>query len=92
MTIATLDEVEHQASRGFPHLRFAPRIESLFRRGFAENRVRLAPIWGLVGTLIYDLVYFGDRTMMADVFTELIVVRFLVFTPFVVGCVLAVRH
>lgn len=92
MGVVTLDQVERQIARGFHLLRFSPDIETAFRKGYAAERVRLAAIWGVVGTLIYDLVYFGDRTMMADVFTELVIVRFLVFTPFVVGCILAVRR
>lgn len=92
MGVVTLDQVERQIARGFRLLRFAPDIEVAFRKDYAAERVRLAAIWGVIGTLIYDLVYFGDRTMMADVFTELVVVRFLVFTPFVIGCILAVRR
>lgn len=92
MGVVTLDQVERQIARGFRFLRFAPDIEAAFRKDYAAERVRLAAIWGVIGTLIYDLVYFGDRTMMADVFTELVIVRFLVFTPFVIGCILAVRR
>jgi diguanylate cyclase (GGDEF)-like protein len=92
MGVVTLDQVERQIARGFRLLRFAPAIEAAFRKDYAAERVRLAAIWGVIGTLIYDLVYFGDRTMMADVFTELVIVRFLVFTPFVIGCILAVRR
>jgi hypothetical protein len=92
MGVVTLDQVERQIARGFRLLRFAPDIEAAFRKDYAAERVRLAAIWGVVGTLIYDLVYFGDRTMMADVFSELVVLRFLVFTPFVIGCILAVRR
>ncbi len=92
MGIVTLDQVERQITRGFRLLRFAPDIEAMFRKDYAAERVRLAAIWGVIGTLIYDLVYFGDRTMMADVFSELVIVRFLVFTPFVLGCILAVRR
>lgn len=92
MGVVTLDQVERQIARGFRLLRFAPDIEAAFRKDYAAERVRLAAIWGVVGTLIYDLVYFGDRTMMADVFSELVVLRFLVFTPFVIGCILAVHR
>ncbi|WP_246200338.1 GGDEF domain-containing protein [Shinella kummerowiae] len=92
MGVVTLDQVERQIARGFRLLRFAPDIEAAFRKDYAAERVRLAAIWGVIGTLIYDLVYFGDRTMMVDVFTELVIVRFLVFTPFVIGCILAVRR
>jgi diguanylate cyclase (GGDEF)-like protein len=54
--------------------------------------VRLAAIWGVIGIFIYDLVYFGDHNMLPDVFTGLFTVRFLVFTPFVIACILAVRR
>jgi diguanylate cyclase (GGDEF)-like protein len=92
MGVVTLDQVERQIARGFRFLRFSPDIEAAFRKDYVAERVRLAAIWGVIGTLIYDLVYFGDRTMMADVFTELVFARFLVFTPFVIACVLTVRR
>lgn len=92
MTVVTLDQVERQRARGFRFLRFSPEIEACFRKEYAAERVRLAVIWGIVGTLIYDLVYFGDRTMMADVFSDLVTARFFIFTPFVIACILAVRR
>ena len=92
MVATTLDDVERQISSGFRFLRFSTPIEAQFSQAYAADRVGLAVIWGVIGTLIYDLVYFGDRTMMADVYEQLIVVRFLIFTPFVVACVLAVRR
>ncbi|WP_439615471.1 GGDEF domain-containing protein [Shinella sp.] len=92
MGVVTLDQVERQIARGFRFLRFSPDIEAAFRRDYVAERVRLAVIWGVIGTLIYDLVYFGDRTMMADVFTALVFARFLVFTPFVIACILTVRR
>ncbi|MCR6497467.1 diguanylate cyclase [Shinella sp. CPCC 101442] len=92
MTVVTLDQVERQRARGFRFLRFSPEIEAYFRKDYAAERVRLAVIWGIIGTLIYDLVYFGDRTMMADVFSGLVTVRFFIFTPFVIACILAVRR
>lgn len=92
MTVVTLEHVERQRARGFRLLRFCSEIEACFRKDYATERVRLAVIWGIVGTLIYDLVYFGDRTMMADVFPGLVTVRFFIFTPFVIACILAVRR
>src|SRR5690606_26198334 len=92
MSVVTVDHIERQMARGFRLLRFAPDIEAVFRKDYVAERVRLAVIWGVIGTVIYDLVYFGDRTMMPDVFTELVIGRFLVFTPFVIGCILAVRR
>lgn len=92
MTATTLDDVEGQITRGFRFLRFSSDIETQFSHAFVTERIRLAVVWGVVGAAIYDLVYFGDRTMMADVFGPLIAVRFLIFTPFVVACVLAVRR
>lgn len=92
MGVVTLEQVEDQIARGFRYLQFSQAIEALFRKEYATERVRLAAIWGVIGIAIYDLVYFGDRTMMPDVFAELVTVRFLVFTPFVIGCILAVRR
>ena len=92
MSVVTLEHVERQRARGFRFLRFCPEIEACFRKDYAAERVRLAVIWGIIGTLIYDLVYFGDRTMMADVFSGLVTARFFIFTPFVIACILAVRR
>lgn len=92
MGLVTLEQVEGQLSRGFRFLRFAPDIETLFLRQYAAERARLVVIWCLIGVLIYDLVYFADRDMVPDVLTELLVVRFLIFTPFVIGCIFAVRR
>lgn len=92
MSVMTIDHVERQMAQGFRLLRFAPDIEAVFRKDYVAERVRLVVIWGVIGTVIYDLVYFGDRSMMSDVFTELVIGRFLVFTPFVIGCILAVRR
>ncbi|MBB3592252.1 diguanylate cyclase (GGDEF)-like protein [Rhizobium sp. BK529] len=92
MSLASLDEVERQLKRGFPLLRFSPEIETLFLRQYAAERARLIIIWCLIGLLIYDLVYFGDSAMVPDVLPELIVVRFAIFTPFVFGCIFAVRR
>lgn len=92
MSSASLDQVERQLKRGFPLLRFSPEIETMFLREYAAERSRLVVIWCLVGVLIYDLVYFGDSAMVPDVLPELIIVRFLMFTPFVFGCMFAVRR
>jgi hypothetical protein len=92
MTIVTLEQVEGEIARGFRPLRFTPDIEALFRKDYVAARVRLIAIWGVVGVLIYDLVYFGDRAMVPDVLEELVAVRFLMFTPLVIGCALAVRR
>ncbi|MGF6160636.1 diguanylate cyclase (GGDEF)-like protein [Ensifer sp. KUDG1] len=92
MGVVTLDQVEGQIARGFRYLHFSPEIEELFRKDYAAERVRLAAIWGVIGIFIYDLVYFGDHTMLPDVFAGLFTVRFLVFTPFVIACILAVRR
>lgn len=92
MNAVKLEEVDDQIRNGFRLLRFKPAIESLFLKDYAANRARLAPLWAVVGTLIYDLVYFGDRTMMADVFSQLVMVRFGIFTPFALFTVVALRR
>lgn len=92
MSAVTLEEVDRQIRNGFRLLRFKPAIESLFLQDYTAHRVKLAPIWAIVGTLIYDMVYFGDRTMMANVFPQLVIVRFGIFTPFALFSVLALRR
>ncbi len=92
MSLVTLDQVEGQLARGFGLLRFSPELEKLFLRDYAAERTRLVAIWCVIGVLIYDLVYFGDHDMVPDVLTELIVVRFLIFTPFVIACIFIVRR
>ncbi|MCV3768386.1 GGDEF domain-containing protein [Rhizobium sp. TRM95796] len=82
MTVATLDQIDHELAGGFRWLRFADALERAYGREFAEARIRLALFWAFVGTFIYDLVYFGDVTMMQDVFPQLAFVRFCIFTPY----------
>jgi len=92
VSLVTLDQVEGQLARGFGLLRFSPELERLFLRDYAAERARLVAIWCVIGVLIYDLVYFGDHDMVPDVLTELIIVRFLIFTPFVIACIFVVRR
>jgi diguanylate cyclase (GGDEF)-like protein len=92
MGAVTLEDVDRQIGDGFRLLRFTPAIETAFLRDYAANRVRLAVVWALIGTLIYDMVYFGDATMMSDVYSELVFVRFAIFTPFALCSVLALRR
>ncbi|WP_244564670.1 GGDEF domain-containing protein [Rhizobium sullae] len=92
MGVATLEDVDRQIGNGFRLLRFTPTVEAAFLCDYAASRVRLAAIWALIGTLIYDMVFFGDATMMPDVFSELVAVRFGVFTPFALFSVLALRR
>lgn len=92
MGVVTLGDVDRQIGRGFKLLRFAPAIEAAFLRDYAASRVRLAVVWAVIGTLIYDSVYFGDATMMPDVFWQLVLVRFGIFTPFALISVLALRR
>ncbi|MBC2773749.1 GGDEF domain-containing protein [Rhizobium sp. AQ_MP] len=79
-----LDSIERQIQRGFRWLRFMPEIEAGYRQEFAEHRIRRAPLWAVVGTVIYDLVFFGDATMVPDQLHALIFARFAIFTPFAI--------
>lgn len=79
-----LGAIERQFQRGLRWLRFSPEIEANYCREFAEHRIRRAPLWAVVGTVIYDLVFFGDATMVPDQLDALIFVRFAIFTPFAV--------
>jgi diguanylate cyclase (GGDEF)-like protein len=92
MSAVTLEEVESQISRGFGFLRFAPKIESLFRTDYGAERLRLVPAWGAVGPLIYNLIYFCDRAMVPDLLGQLMIIRLMVFTPIVIFCILLLRR
>jgi diguanylate cyclase (GGDEF)-like protein len=92
MVGVTLEAIDRQIARGFLTLRFSPEAEAAFLRDYVDNRVRLVPFWAIVGTLIYDAVFVGDATMMADVLDNLIFVRFAIFTPFAIASVLIVRR
>ncbi|MFB2552032.1 GGDEF domain-containing protein [Ensifer soli] len=92
MGAVTLEDVDRQIARGFRMMRFSTPVERLFLEDYAAQRVRLAPVWALVGTLIYDAVFFGDATMMTDVYSRLAFVRFALFTPFALFAVLALRR
>ncbi|BCH54360.1 GGDEF domain-containing protein [Agrobacterium vitis] len=92
MATVSLEAIDRQIARGFPALRFSPAVEAEFLQEYVANRVKLTPFWAVVGTLIYDAVFIGDATMMADVFDKLLIVRFGIFTPFAIISVLAVRR
>lgn len=92
MTVATLDQIDHELAGGFRWLRFAAPLERAYGREFAQSRIKLALFWAFVGTFIYDLVYFGDVTMMHDVFPKLAFVRFCIFTPYAFIAVWLVRR
>lgn len=92
MTVATLDQIDHELAGGFRQLRFGTALERAYGREFAETRIRLALFWAFIGTFIYDLVYFGDVTMMYDVFPQLAFVRFGIFTPYAFIAVWLVRR
>ncbi|WP_313604876.1 sensor domain-containing diguanylate cyclase [Rhizobium sp.] len=92
MSIVTLEQVEAQIAHRFALLRFRPEIELLFRQDYVAERNRLIGIWAVIGLLIYDLVYFGDRAMIPDVLTEVTALRLLVFTPAVIACAFVVRR
>ncbi len=90
MTEIPLDRIEAQLAKGFRWLRFTPEIEAAYLREYAEHRIRRAPIWAVVGTLIYDAVFFGDATMVPDQLEQLMLVRFGIFTPFAIIATLCV--
>lgn len=92
MSVVTLDEVETQSARHLMRLRFSPRVEALFRRDYVDERLGLVTIWGIVGVIVYDLIYFPDRVMVPDALLGLIVARFFLFTPLVVICIWAVKR
>lgn len=84
LTKMTLDRVERQIAKGFRWLRFTPELETIYLAEYAKHRISRAPIWALVGTLIYDAVFFGDATMVPDQLDRLILMRFAIFTPFAI--------
>lgn len=92
MQPVTLDQVDRQIATGTRWLRFQPAVEAAYSREFAAQRVRLAPVWAIVGTLIYDMVFFGDATMVGDRMHELMIARFGIFTPFAIIATLAIRR
>ncbi|MDH4439965.1 MAG: GGDEF domain-containing protein [Rhizobium sp.] len=90
MAEVNLNQVEHQIARGFRWMRFQRDIESAYLEEYTRVRVRRAPIWAIIGTIIYNLVFFGDATMVPERLDRLMVVRFGVFTPFALLATLAV--
>ncbi|EHS53838.1 diguanylate cyclase [Rhizobium sp. PDO1-076] len=92
MRDAMLQQVERQLTSGFRLLRFYPAIEAAYLKEFTASRVRIVHVWAIVGTLIYNMVWVGDATMVPDMLPELMFVRFAVFTPFAVLATLAIRR
>ncbi len=78
------ESIEKQIADGFRWLRFSPAIERAYLTEYAQHRIKRAPIWALVGTFIYDLVFFGDATMVPDQLDRLVLMRFAIFTPFAI--------
>ncbi len=66
MGVVTLEDVDRQIGNGFRLLRFAPAIEAAFLRDYAATGSSSQPFGPAIGTLIYDMVFFGDATMMAE--------------------------
>ncbi|UJW73639.1 GGDEF domain-containing protein [Rhizobium sp. SL42] len=88
---AVLDQVNRQLKSGFRWLRFSPAVEAEFLKEFAASRIRIVHVWAIVGTLIYDMVWVGDATMIPDMLPQLIFVRLAIFTPFALFATLAIR-
>jgi diguanylate cyclase (GGDEF)-like protein len=89
----TVEDVDRQVSRGFPLMRFSPKIERAFLVDYAASRMKLVLGWAVVGTVVYNLMLFGDAALASDVFEQLLFVRVFVFTPLVVvGLILLHRH
>jgi len=91
MRDAMLEQVDRQLRSGFRWLRFYPAIEAPYLKEITASRVRIVHVWAIVGTLIYDMVWVGDATMVPDVLPQLIFVRFAIFTPFALLATLAIR-
>ncbi|THF48951.1 GGDEF domain-containing protein [Allorhizobium terrae] len=89
----TVEDVDRQVRRGFLLMRFSPKIESAYLVDYAANRMKLVLGWAVVGTIVYNLMLFGDAALAGDVFKQLLFVRVCVFTPLVVvGLYFLHRH
>lgn len=84
MSAVTLDDVDRQlASRAV--FRFQAGIEKLFVDEYGRSRVRMAPLWALIGLAMYLFQLNDDYNLTPDVFREHLVARIVVFAP---GCLI----
>lgn len=87
----TVEDVDGEIGRGFRDLRFSGPVESLFLDEYLTNRARMVPWWALLGTLMYLLATMGDLSMMPDMASLMVGLRFGVFVPFAVMVVAVMR-
>jgi diguanylate cyclase (GGDEF)-like protein len=81
MKVVTLDDIDRQIQSRFPLLRFQPGIEPAFIEEYTRSRLRLAPLWALIGTAMYLFMLVDDFNLTPDVFWPLLIARTCVFTP-----------
>lgn len=68
-----------------PRLRFAPDLERRFIEACAPARLRHFLASGLGALLVWNLFLLSDRTMVADVYPQVLHLRLFVFTPVAMG-------
>lgn len=85
MSGVALEDVDRQLARRAAIFRFQPAIERMFVDEYARNRVRMAPLWALIGLAMYLFQLNDDYTLTPDVFRELLIARVAIFSP---GCLL----
>jgi len=64
-----------------PRLRFAPDLERRFTKACAPARLRHFVVSGLGALLVWNLFLLSDRTMVADVYPQVLHLRLYLFTP-----------
>ncbi len=85
------DEIDRELSGRFRALRFRPEVEALFLDDYVARRARMVPLWALLGTLLYDMAAVGDLTMLPEMASTLLFLRWGVFTAFAVMTVAIIK-
>jgi len=81
VSVVTLEDVDRQINNNLPKIRFGARVEQLFVEEYARRRARLAPLWAVIGLLMYLFMLNDDYNLTPDVFSSLLFARLAIFTP-----------
>ena len=84
----TIEAVTREFEGGVRVLRFAPTIERIFRSESVPERLRVTTITSIVAVVLYDFFIVVDWQTMRDQLETMIALRFLVFTPLVLGAII----
>ena len=88
----TLEAVTREFDGGVRYLRFAAPIEHMFKSESVPERLRVTTITSIVAVVLYDFFIVVDWQTMRDQLRTMIVLRFFVFTPFILSAIFVLNR